>query len=433
MTHKELISEMAQHLDFTQSKVSDLLDATVNVFNEKLSENTQISIQNFGVFETRKKSELISVNPQTKQRYLVPPSIVVIFKSTSSIKEQLKTVEGDGKIVAFPDLIDLLTKRADISNSESEVFLKSLFDTITETLSKDAMVKIKDFGTFKLAPIQARESTDVNSDEEIEISVRNRLSFSPAAALKELVNKPFSHFETILLNEGITFEGVEEEIEVEENEEDEIVSKSIIKELLSATEIMEESDFLKKIELIAKEESAISEEVELPLVEERANQEVFYLDKTPFTKSEKRSKIPPVWIPILGGVAIALASLFFFIQWEVEKKPITLTEKQLVKDSLPRNEIISVEKIIEEVPKSLEKIVLEKNKTLRLVAEEKFGNREFWVYIYLKNKNKIKNPNVVSVGTELIIPNSSEYDIDASNPQSIAKAKALGDSELEKF
>lgn len=97
MTHKELISEIAQRLDCTQSKVSDLLDATVNVLNEKLSGNTQISIQNFGVFETRKRSERISVNPQTQQRYLVPPTIVAIFKPASGIKEQLKNKEEDGK------------------------------------------------------------------------------------------------------------------------------------------------------------------------------------------------------------------------------------------------------------------------------------------------------------------------------------------------
>lgn len=96
------------------------------------------------------------------------------------------------------------------------------------------------------------------------------------------------------------------------------------------------------------------------------------------------------------------------------------------------NEVLSVERI-EDTPKELEKVVLQDGKTLRIIAEDKFGNREFWVYIYLKNKNKIRNPNIVSVGTELIIPDSTEYDIDASDPQSIAKAKALGDSELEKF
>ncbi|HMM15947.1 MAG TPA: hypothetical protein PKC47_00195 [Petrimonas sp.] len=84
----------------------------------------------------------------------------------------------------------------------------------------------------------------------------------------------------------------------------------------------------------------------------------------------------------------------------------------------------------QELPERLEKVVVQKGKTLRLIAEEKFGNREFWVYIYLKNKDKIENPNVVAVGTELIIPDSSEYDIDASDTQSVAKAKVLGDDFL---
>jgi hypothetical protein len=86
-----------------------------------------------------------------------------------------------------------------------------------------------------------------------------------------------------------------------------------------------------------------------------------------------------------------------------------------------------------QLPKEPEKIQLPADKTLRLIALEKFGNREFWVYIYYKNKKKIKNPNIVPVGIELIIPDKSEYGIDASNPQSVAKAKALGDMELKKF
>jgi len=359
MTHKELISEMAQQLGFTQSKVSDLLDAVVSVLNEKLSENVPVLIQNFGVFETGKRAEHISVNLQTQQRHLVPPSIEVNFKPASDIKEQPET---------FLNPADLLANQANIPNAESEAFLKSLFDLITETLSEDEEIKIKDFGTFRLIPIQERERGNVNS-----------LDFVPAAALKELVNKPFSHFETILLNEGVTFEGVEEVVEGKTR----------------------------------------------PTA-----------PTAPITEPVQRTKIPPVWIPILGGVAIALASLFFFMQWQVGKQP--------VKDSLNRNRPSSqtspatmtspVESVrMKELPESLEKVVLQEGKTLRLIAEDKLGNREFWIYIYLKNKNKIKNPNIVSVGTELIIPDPSEYNIDASDSQSIAKAKALGDDELKKF
>ncbi len=373
MTHRELIAEMARRLGLSPSKVSDLLDATVCELNKKLSENTRIIIPHFGVFETRKRSEHISVNPQTQQRYLVPPSIVVTFKPASGIKEQLETV--------LPN----------VSGTESEAFLKALFELIPETLSEDETVKIENFGTFKLVPLQARESVDVNSGEKIEVPAHNRLSFFPAAALKELVNKPFSHFESILLNEGVVFEGVEEVVEEEEGK----------------TELTEEK----------------------PAVKTEPYPEVFRPDRTASANARKRSKIPPVWIPVLGGVAIALAGLFFFIRWQAGTRPATITENPPVKDSLHHFTAPVAEKI-QELPERLEKVVVQEGKTLRLIAEEKFGNREFWVYIYLKNKDKMKNPNLVAVGTELIIPDASEYDIDASDTLSIAKAKALGDDFL---
>lgn len=95
MTNKDLIAELSQRISWTQSRTSDVLDATVSITNEKLSEDTQISLLNFGVFETRKKSERISVNPLTKQRYLVPPKIVATFKPSSGLKEQFKNREDE--------------------------------------------------------------------------------------------------------------------------------------------------------------------------------------------------------------------------------------------------------------------------------------------------------------------------------------------------
>ena len=95
MTHKDLISQLSQRSQWTQSKTSDVLDVAVALMNEKLSEETQISIQNFGVFETRKKSERVSVNPQTQQRYLVPPKIVAVFKPASGMKGQFKNEEDE--------------------------------------------------------------------------------------------------------------------------------------------------------------------------------------------------------------------------------------------------------------------------------------------------------------------------------------------------
>lgn len=90
MTNKELVAELSEQLGWTQVKVSEVLAETVDLFNSKLAENGTITIPNFGLFQTRKQSERISVNPQTQQRLLVPPKITVNFKPASVLKEKYK-------------------------------------------------------------------------------------------------------------------------------------------------------------------------------------------------------------------------------------------------------------------------------------------------------------------------------------------------------
>ena len=85
------------------------------------------------------------------------------------------------------------------------------------------------------------------------------------------------------------------------------------------------------------------------------------------------------------------------------------------------------------IVKEPQKAILQYGGTLRLLALAKFGSKEFWIYIYYKNIDKIKNPNIIPTGMELILPDRSEFDINAANPESIAKAKKLGDQELDKF
>lgn len=80
-----------------------------------------------------------------------------------------------------------------------------------------------------------------------------------------------------------------------------------------------------------------------------------------------------------------------------------------------------------------QKVIVTSGKTLRLIALEKFGNKEFWIYIYLKNKARVSNPNVVPEGTELLMPSVTEFDINSSDAKSVNKAKALGNAEIQKF
>ena len=92
MTHKDFIATLSQRLNQSQTKTSELLDVAVALMNEKLAEGAQLSVQHFGVFETRKKSERISVNPLTQERFLVPPKIVATFKPAVGLKERFKNL-----------------------------------------------------------------------------------------------------------------------------------------------------------------------------------------------------------------------------------------------------------------------------------------------------------------------------------------------------
>lgn len=90
MTNQELIATLAKRLGWTQRQASEILEATVSIINTNLEENNSINIQGFGLFETKKKGERISVNPVSKQRFLVPPKISLSFRPGQTIKETLK-------------------------------------------------------------------------------------------------------------------------------------------------------------------------------------------------------------------------------------------------------------------------------------------------------------------------------------------------------
>lgn len=95
MTNKELIVELAKRLEWTQGKTSDVLDVAVSVMNNNLANSNSLNIQGFGVFETKKMQERITVNPVSKQRFLVPPKLVPAFRPSQAVKDKLKNLAGD--------------------------------------------------------------------------------------------------------------------------------------------------------------------------------------------------------------------------------------------------------------------------------------------------------------------------------------------------
>ena len=117
-----------------------------------------------------------------------------------------------GKIF-MAELADMLAQKAGISKREAQQFLTDFVETIQDGVNNDKLVKIKGLGTLKVIDVDARESVNVNTGERVTIDSHQKLTFTPDAAMKELVNKPFSQFETVVLNDGVEFD---DEPEVEE-------------------------------------------------------------------------------------------------------------------------------------------------------------------------------------------------------------------------
>lgn len=95
MTNQELISALSKRLGWTQRQTSEVLESTVSIINTNLEGGNSINIQGFGLFETKKKGERISVNPVSKQRFLVPPKITLTFRPGQTIKDNLKKLDID--------------------------------------------------------------------------------------------------------------------------------------------------------------------------------------------------------------------------------------------------------------------------------------------------------------------------------------------------
>ena len=182
------------------------------------------------------------------------------------------------------DLIDLLAEKHGMSKKNADSFVKEFFQLIEEALEKDKYVKIKGLGAFKLIDVESRESVNVNTGERFEIQGHTKVSFTPEPALKDIINKPFAHFETVVLNEGTVLEdtpvdsGGEEDEDTEQKVED-VVPEVVAGSTVETPEITEKKDTPVEPEpveeAVAPVETVASEEVNEERVEESSAMKYF--------------------------------------------------------------------------------------------------------------------------------------------------------------
>lgn len=178
------------------------------------------------------------------------------------------------------ELINLLSQKNGLSRKKNVQFVNELVDIVNEALQTEKLVKISGLGTFKIIDTKDRESVNVQTGDRFVIEGRNKITFTPDAAMKELVNRPFSQFETVVLNDGVDFSDIPEEPAAEEVTTEEsvvlepvieqpVVEEPTIEEPVAEEPIIEESI----IEEPIVEEPVIEEPVaEEPTIEEPINE-----------------------------------------------------------------------------------------------------------------------------------------------------------------
>lgn len=140
--------------------------------------------------------------------------------------------------VTMQDLASVLVERWHIEKKEASLFVNEMFFLIQKSLDEDKIVKVKGLGTFKIIDVDDRESVNVNTGDRVLIEGHGKITFTPDALMKELVNKPFSQFETVVLRDGVDFNEADTEPEVAEAPVETLTTDEVV--TLNETAVSEE-------------------------------------------------------------------------------------------------------------------------------------------------------------------------------------------------
>lgn len=433
--------------------------------------------------------------------------------------------------LTIQDLAGLLADHTGKDKNVTERFLREFIAIVSEGVFADKIVKIKGLGTFKIIAVEKRESIHVNTGERFLIPAHYKFSFLPDKELKELVNKPFSFFETTEIGEDVDFSDMDVSEDTEEREtEDESVEEVMPEEQLLSPPVTESSEETEEELPVVEEEAIVEDETSLeeeaitetveetipenkeeaagstvaaaedaliaeePVVEESAMEEPIVQESTieeiledaavkeeitpeeviPETTVSEETAVQPeepasskkiilnsrtliisAIVLLLVGINIGLyLNREFFKKEEVE---LPVAEDENIAVATPSDSLNLVKQAVENdkdtiqkhsatdtvapasgIPAKEEKapvatsskkeigvVKIASGDRLTLISLKYYGHKIFWVYLYEYNKDAIKDPNNVPIGTVIRVPAPELYGINAQSRSSIEKAAAL--------
>lgn len=363
--------------------------------------------------------------------------------------------------LTIQDLTDLLAEKHGMDKNDAEAFVQESFLMIERALERDKYVKIKGLGTFKLIDVDSRESIDVNTGERIQIQGHTKVSFVPDNNLRDTINKPFSHFDTVLLNENTILEDTPSEeqdkessviADVEKQKESSSLKSQMAEEIISLE--LKRMEMASIIPPVQKEH--VIEESELETPQEMISQEIKLI------KDNKDESPTPYLVAIIIIVLLVCGGALYFIYQpdmfstsgkdkidlpepsqqaqHIIMMDTTVTEtdtinhervkavdeikpsqggtkvdlgKTVVKTGLSKNEVKTDS--IPITPKYSESAkytitgtkatyTIKEGETLTKVSLRFYGTKAMWPYIVRYNQEVIKNPDNVPYGTQIKIP-----------------------------
>ena len=433
--------------------------------------------------------------------------------------------------LTIQDLAGLLADHTGKDKNVTERFLREFIAIVSEGVFADKIVKIKGLGTFKIIAVEKRESIHVNTGERFLIPAHYKFSFLPDKELKELVNKPFSFFETTEIGEDVDFSDMDVSEDTEEREtEDESVEEVMPEEQLLSPPVTESSEETEEELPVVEEETIVEDETTLeeeaitepveetipenkeeavdstvaaaedaliaeePVVEESVMEEPIVQESTieeiledaavkeeitpeeviPETTVSEETAVQPeepasskkiilnsrtliisAIVLLLVGINIGLYLNREFFKKEEVELPVAEDEniavatpsdslnlaKQAVendKDTIQKHSATDIVAPASGIPAKEEKAPVETSAKkeiglvkiasgdrLTLISLKYYGHKIFWVYLYEYNKDAIKDPNNVPIGTVIRVPAPELYGINAQSRSSIEKAAAL--------
>ena len=222
--------------------------------------------------------------------------------------------------ITLQDIINLLCAKHDMTKKDAELFVKTMFDLIEEALANEKYVKIKGFGTFKLTEVDARESVNVNTGERFEIQGHSKVTFTPDTTMKDLINKPFAHFETVVLNDGVELEGTLTEEEATDAPEPMVEAPVMVEE---APVVIEETPIVVEEAPIVVETPVVVEEDVETTIEEAAPEvtEEPATTEEPITE-EAEEKVVAMETPVVEEEVVVAPA--------VEEKPVITEPEPMV-------------------------------------------------------------------------------------------------------